>query len=178
MKQGHLVMVALFTALVMFAGCKGEDGKLYGEYDYPSDCYITGYLGGFPTGYISANTNYEIQAGTYEVYYRLEDSYFYYPSSSKYWYAQYTVTINKGAILQDGADKYFTLYLGYYGLSVTSGDATITNDGVTYNKHAPLTTKQESGSQMIWTSEDGAVTVTVTNEIVQDIPANVTINKL
>jgi hypothetical protein len=157
-----LAVAALSLALSSCQYMLGNDGTVYGQYDHYGTTYYLS-LGGFPSGTIYTNTNYAITAGTvdttYDVYYTVYDSTYYYPGNifgtggpdySKYWHTTYTISANPGQpYLQPGVDKYFSLYLGRYGMSISGSvkDVALKLGTTSYTK-------------------DG-LTITITNEIVQ-----------
>jgi hypothetical protein len=163
---GLLIVVAGVVAL---AGCNvsiNTTGTIYGEFSYPSGMstyYLS--LAGFPSGALVPNNYYTISAGTYNVYYTLEDylsptlGTIYYPgysgtgdsSSNYYWLSQYSVSA------ASSGDKHFQLYLGTSGMT-TTGDAT----GSSTLLGQAL--KPKLGTTTV--TKDG-VTITITNEIVQ-----------
>ncbi|MFA6508641.1 MAG: hypothetical protein WCT14_21255 [Treponemataceae bacterium] len=117
------LMLALLVSVAVFgsSGCTllaGSDGAAYGSYDWPGYTLQTVNFvsnSGFPTG-ATYNVYYKFTPGSYYFYYRIYDGYSYSPySSGSYEYVSYTVSVNKGSLFTDGIDKYFDIYLGYYG---------------------------------------------------------------
>ncbi len=126
-KAGLLRTTVLLLALVgavLLVACTGPAGRIYGQFDYDGYIYAA-ILGGFPSGIIYANHDYEITAGTYSVKFTLSDGTYYYPGyfagyptdPSWYYNSTYTCSANAGKpFWAAGDDKYFRLYLGYTGL--------------------------------------------------------------
>jgi hypothetical protein len=167
-----VTMVIFAIVLLSLAGCNifsGKDGTIYGSFDFDGTSLWYLSLGGFPSGTIYDNQNYMIDPGTYDVYYTIYKSPYYYPGSTGtgdsdstyYWHATYTVTADKGAFLfQDGKDKYFNLYLGYYGMykyGQVKGLAGLASKSM-----------EPEARTATWT-QDG-LRITVTNEIVKLSP--------
>lgn len=182
-----LLILGVAVALA-FSGCSvfyGSDGEITGQYSYSSNVYaFTVFsLGGFPSGTLSQNSSYTISPGTYTTKYAVyTNGGYYWPGNSSgtgslydyspywCWKSTYTVTANEGTLFQNGADKSFKLYLNYsYGLQVYSGDATVSTAEVhVSNIAAPAASaniKDLAPNSSSWTSEDGSVTVTVTNTL-------------
>jgi hypothetical protein len=172
MRKRFLFAAIGLSLLIAFSlsGCDvlmGKDGVIYGEYNHPVSFYYFS-LGGFPMTYLSQYTYYQIAEGSYDVYYTLDTgSGYYYPGGvggtggtdpSYYWHSTYSVTANKGALFTDGQDKYFDLYLGYYGMSKSGDVKSIVNP----------TSKGPSIGSGIGTSTwtQGGLTITIKNEIV------------
>lgn len=184
-----LLILGVVVALA-FSGCSlfyGDDGAITGKFSYSS--YITNWkvfsLGGFPDGTLYPNTGYTISPGTYSVKYAViankTGTYYYWPGNSSgtgstydyspyyCWNATYTVTANEGSLFENGADKSFELYLNYSeGLQLVSGDATVSSSTVHTNREAsalPSLDRDIAPTTTSWTSKDGSVTVTITNEL-------------
>lgn len=173
------VFLGMALALTL-AGCDlmGNDGLIYGSFNYASGSSVTGVLGGFPEGAIYPNTYYSIAPGTYSLYYRIYYDGYYYPGnagdvgygssdSSYWWFGTYTVTANPGeAFFTDGEDKAFGLYLNRnYGLALGFGDVAI---GGTYASRSPGASAMDVGpGSSSWTSKRGDLTVAVTSKIVK-----------
>jgi hypothetical protein len=165
---GFLILLAVVFIL---AGCTGQAGRVFGNFDYDYSLYY-GALGGFPPITLYTNTYYQISPGDYAVYYTLYDSgtNTYYPGyyysaphdPSYYWYATYGVDANQGQLFwTNGNDKYFSLYLGYDGMYKSGTDrSALPSPGSTPS--APRL------GQKTWT--DNGMTITVTNAIVQLTP--------
>jgi hypothetical protein len=184
MEKGKFLLVFVLAACFALGGCSldGSDGKIYGQYDYETGS-IFSYLklGGFPDGTLYKLTSYEIEAGTYDVYFTIRYGGYYWPGnatgtggtdSGYYWHGSYTVAVNKGSFMKNGLDKEFVLYLHKnYGLQLKSGSVTLGDGAPAKGCYAPPKNGASVSHSTIWTSEDGAVTVTVASEVVRELPA-------
>jgi hypothetical protein len=165
-----VIAVLVLGVILLAAGC-GMDGKIYGsvDWDYTRDWAS---IEGFPvSGY--SNTYYEINPGTYNVYYTLvDDSGNYYPGiyygndPSYYWQATYSVQADKGSFpMVDGMDRYFDLYLGWDGLYKYGAVSAIETPAQGSGTKAP-----RLGTQS-WTAN--GLLITVTNNIVKLTPEEI-----
>ncbi len=165
LKRGALIGLLVLGVLLLLSSC-GKDGNIYGDLTWDGYVYSAS-VGGFPS-LVTSSTEYQISAGSYNVYYTLQDpiSGYYYPgyyesapTDPSYYYSDtYTVSVNKGGILTNGADNYFSLYMSYGGL-VKSGSVSYAAPQGSSKATAP-----QLGTQS-WT-EDGLL-ITVTNQIVK-----------
>jgi hypothetical protein len=152
-----LLVVLVASLAIMLSSCIGKTGGVYGEYTYDSYYSIYGTIGGFPPSPVP-NYYYPISPGTYYVSYQLFDGTHYYPSQTSAYEAIYSVSANPGEFLQDGADKYFNLYLSFYGLDEGGNPVSISLSEADAAKIAP---KLGTSS---WTKN--GLTITVTNSVV------------
>lgn len=168
-----MMLIALLGSMLLVE-CTGSAGKIYGQFYYDGYLVANFGLGGFPSGTIYTDTNYQIQPGTYTVTYTLEDgSGYYYPavyassycastpgdsSCATYYYDDsYTCSANPGKpFWAAGDDKYFTLHLSYSGLA-TSGSLNV--------EGAPSGPKLGTS-----TYSDNGLLITVTTKIAQLTP--------
>lgn len=158
-----IALVLVIGAAVM--GCSvfmGEDGKAYGQlsivtgYGLYESKIVESYDGssGLPDSFY-LDTKYEYDDGDYDFYYRLTDGYSY---MSNFQYVEFTVEVNKGAILKDGKDKNFTMLLDWYDYD-TPGLKIIGDNGVS--------TIQEDGSMVY---SNGELSITAKNTRVNELP--------
>jgi hypothetical protein len=157
-----LALAVVALALTASSCMIGQDGKIYGEFYYDGNSCSINELGGFPYPYYPEQYT-EISPGTYSViynvYYSSSVQYYPGPNSSSYFHSTYTVSANPGELFQDGADKYFSLWLSDHGL-----------DG--YGNYANIALSQASGTKPAprlgtYSWSQNGLTITVTNSIVQ-----------
>jgi hypothetical protein len=179
MKKRIAWLVVAAAALAFgLSGCASILDALslnYGKLSTDGSLESTGFaIGGFPSGTINPGTNYQVDSGTYEIYYICkywDGSYYkYYPglangsgvpaiTSSANYYYHYTYTIHNST----GTAKYFTLYLDHDGLYYTSN---ISASGST--AYASRAVGVKAGAQTC--DLGGGASMTVTSEIVQLSP--------
>ena len=115
-----LIVIILISITLMGCGKDGKDGAAFLSFSWSStiDWYQDDNSSTPST--IFVNTNYSTPPGTYNFQYRCSDAYTY-----KVFTGSYTITINKGekgSFLtsgDDGKNKNFSIYLGWYGPSVS-----------------------------------------------------------
>jgi hypothetical protein len=152
-----LALAVVALALTASSCMIGQEGKVYGEFYHDGISYSY-TLGGFPYP-AYPNHYYQIDPGTYEIYYQLEDSNSVFYPTSGYYYSVYKVSANPGEFLKDGSDKYFDLYLAYGGL-------------YNYGDNTYFSLSQASGTKPAprlgtYSWSQNGLTITVTNSIVQ-----------
>jgi hypothetical protein len=153
-----LVLVVLALALVLagtFTGCTafmGSDGAVSGSVWWPSGYGIYVYdwnHSGFPSASsVTKSTSYAFTPGSYYFEYELYDYYYYYTYNS----ASYTVTVNKGKLFTDGADKNFTIDCWDDGPSIS---------GLNIVPTAPAKDIQAAAGETIKAYTDGELTITL-----------------
>ncbi len=172
-------LAVLVLGVALSALSCGKAGAVYGQVSvYDPVALDVSYFSSFPS-YAYLDTYYQTQEGMYDFYFNLYDANYYYPA----WYANlydpitypdpndatlvyqgtYTVEADKGSLLADGKDNYFTLGLYYDGLyKIGSGIKSIVPSSQNGKPVAPqLGTKS-------WT-ENGML-ITVTTKIVKLTP--------
>jgi hypothetical protein len=115
----RIAIALLVLGMGLFAASCGKDGNIYGALAW--DYSATGTIGGFPSGGLAQNVEYQVSAGTYEIKYYIFDGTYYWPGGyttlSYYWDAFYTVTADKGSFpFVNGKDCSFSLYLSEGGV--------------------------------------------------------------
>ena len=154
-------IVMLVLGIVLLASGCGKDGSIYGSLTW--DYIITGTIGGFPSGGLSANVEYQVSAGTWEIRYYIFDGTYYWPGGStssptNYWDAYYTVSVDKGSFpFVNGTDSYFELYLSEGGV-YKAGSVKSIQPAQGSNGAIPTPESQT------WTQ--GGLIITVTNKAV------------
>lgn len=180
MKNRFIPLIAILATILALNCCSldGSDGKIYGQYDYEAGSTVNALrLGGFPDVTLNRLTSYEIKEGTYDVYYSLNNGGQYWPGnaagtggtdSGYLWHGSYTVAVNKGSFMNNGLDKEFLLFLDKSaGLQLKSGAATVGGKSTEKADGTATNGVTASVSPAVWSSADGAVTVTVTSDIVR-----------
>lgn len=175
-KRIAIALVVLGVALSAVS-C-GKDGNIYGKVVVYNGSLYYGYFQSFPSGAYT-NTDYQMQAGTYNYYYNVYDSYGYFYPAWYLWYEGYSVSpydytyVYKGTYTTqadkgsfpfiNGQDNYFILGLYYNGLQKTgSGISSILPPS--QGGGAPI---PQTGTKS-WT-EDG-LQITATSQIVKLTP--------
>ena len=117
-KARKIVLAVLVMAVLSaLGGCvilMGEDGAVYGSYDFDNTTLLVYNWedSGFPTPIENTmwGDYYKFQPGSYSFQYQIYYSGYWYPDAAA-WPVEYTVTVNEGELLADGDDKYFDLWL-------------------------------------------------------------------
>ncbi len=172
--------IAVFVLGVALSAMScGKSGAVYGQVSvYDPVGLDVSYFASFPS-YAYLDTYYQTQEGTYDFYFNLYDASYHYPAfyynatdpitypnpddANLVYYGTYTVEAEKGTLLADGKDNYFTLGLYYEGMyKMGSGIKSIAPSSKDGKPVAPqLGTKS-------WT-ENGML-ITVTTKIVKLTP--------
>ena len=113
-------VIAIALMIVVFGGCKGDngqDGRVYLTFDW--DYALVEWGSSIDIYSMRYGVNYEVSPGTYSFNYTLYDGEY---EVSRYGY--FTLVSNPGEEGKmfhdgdDGADRYYTLYFGWYDASL------------------------------------------------------------